>query len=175
MPTQWKIDAVEEMKGWIDQCTIAISADFTGMNVVEMSNLRKALREKGVRLRVVRNTLAYLAAEAAGRPQFKDIVEGPTGIVYSTEDSVEPARALAEFIRTNRSSLKIRAGLMGDRSLTAREVETLATLPSKEELIAKLMGQLQAPITGLVYTLNAPISGLARVLQGRVEQLPQES
>ena len=175
MPTQWKIDAVEEMKGWMEQCAIAISADFTGLNVSEMGNLRRALREKGVTFRVVRNSLAHLAADAAGRPQFKDIVEGPTGIAFSIEDSLEPARVLAEFIRVNRSPLKIRAGLMGDRPLTARDVETLATLPSKEELIAMLMGQLQAPVAGLVYTLNAPISGLARVLQGRVEQLPQET
>ena len=170
MPTQRNIEAVDDLRGWIEQCTIAITADFSGLRVSEMTGLRRALREKGVQFRVVKNRLVRLAADAAGRPAFKEIVDGPTAIAFGYGEPAEPARALAEYIRATRSSITIRGGLMGDRTLSSREVNTLATLPSKEELVAQLLSRLQAPIAGLVSTLNAPISGLARVLQAQVDK-----
>ena len=154
----------------MERCTIAISADYTGLGVGAMTQLRRALRDKGVEFRVVKTTLAHLAADAAGRPAMKDITEGPTGFAIGYGDPMDPAKALVDFIRANRSALRIKGGLMGGKTLSAAEVDTLATLPSREELIARLLGQMQGPIAGLVYTLNAPISGLANVLQRRVEQ-----
>ena len=173
MPTERKIKAVEEMREWMEKCTIAISTNYSGMAVGAMTVLRRALREKGVEFHVVKNTLAHLAADAAGRPAMKDIVEGPTGIAFGYDDPAEPAKALSEFIRSTRLPLKIRGGLMGHRRLSAKELDTLATLPSREELIARLMGRLQAPVAGLVYALNWPVSGLARVLQRHVENEQQ--
>ena len=173
MPTERKISSVEALRGWIEQCSIAISTDYSGLSVGAMTDLRRALREKGVQYRVVKNRLAFLAADAASRPLIKDIIEGQTGIAFGYGDPSEPAKALSEFIRDTRSVLKIRGGVMGEQALTAEEVNRLATLPSSQELIARLMGQLQGPVTGLVYVLNAPISGLARVLQRQVEKLGQ--
>ena len=174
MPTERKTKTVEEMREWMEKCTIAISADYTGMAVGAMTDLRRVLRERGVEFHVVKNTLAHLAADAAGRPAMKEIVEGPTGIAFGYGDPAEPAKALSGFIRSTRVPLKIRGGLMGDRRLSAEEVDKLATLPAREELIARLMGQLQAPVAGLVYVLNGPVSGLARVLQRRVEDVQQQ-
>ena len=175
MPTQQKIAQVEEIKGWIEGSTIAISTDYTGMSVTAMTELRKALRESGVRYHIVKNTLAHLAAEASGKPAIKEIIEGPTGLAFGYEDPTEPAKALADFIRTSRLSLKIRGGVMEDRKLTDKEVNALATMPSRDQLIAQLLGQMQGPISGLVYVLNGPVAGLARVLQGRIDQLEQET
>jgi len=162
------------MREWMEKVAVAVSADYSGLDVTAMTNLRRALREKGVQFKVVRNTLAHLAADAADRPLFKDIIEGPTGLAFSFEETVEPAKALAEYVRANRSPLKVKGGIMGGRFLTTAEVQSLATLPSKEELVARLMGQLMGPISGLVYTLNAPLSGLARVLQRQAEQAAQQ-
>lgn len=173
MPTARKIGAVDEMRGWMEQCTIAISTDFTGLGVTEMTALRRTLRENGVQFSVVKNTLAHLAADAAGKPAIKDIVQGPTGIAFGYGDPTEPARALGEFMRSKRSSLTIKGAFMEERILTAGEVNTLAMLPSREELIARLMGQMQGPISGLVHALNAPMSGLARLLQRHVEKTEQ--
>jgi len=173
LPTARKIGLVNEMRGWMEQCTIAISTDFTGLGVTEMTALRRTLREKGVQFSVVKNTLAHLAADAAGRPAIKDIVQGPTGIAFGYGDPTEPVRALAEFMKNKRSSLTIKGAFMEERMLTAGEVDTLATLPSKEELIARLMGRLQWPVSGLVQVLNAPISGLARLLQRHAEGMEQ--
>ena len=157
------------MREWMETCTVAISADHSGTPVRAMTELRRALRESGVKFHVVKNSIAYLAADAAGRPEMKAIIEGPTGIAFGYEEPTGPAKALSEFIKSTRSPMKIRGGLMGDRVLTADEVEQLAALPSRDELIARMMGRLQSPAAGLANVLNGPISGLARVLQRHVE------
>ena len=157
------------MSGWMSESSMVVAADYSGLGVGQMTALRAALREKGLEFKVVKNTLAYLAADAAERPAMKEIIQGPTGVAIGYGDPSEPAKALAEFIRENRSNLTIRGGVMGKAILTAAEVNRLATLPSREELIARLLGQLQAPVGGLVNVLNGPIAGLARVLQRRVE------
>ena len=169
MPTEQKIAEVERLRELIDGCTIAISTDHTGMSVGSMTALRRALRGKDVRYRVVKNNLAYLAADSAGKPLVKEIVHGPTGIVFGFGDPVEPAKALVNFIRASRAPMKINGGILGDRALNAAEVDNLADLPPREQLIAMLLGRLMAPVTGIVYTLNAPISELATVLQRHVE------
>jgi len=171
LPTERNINAVEEMRQWMQECTAAISTDYTGLSVSAMTGLRRSLREKNVQFRIIKNTLAYLAADAAGRPAFKEVVEGPTAFAFGYGEPVDPAKALVEFIRATRSPLKIKGGILGDRILTVEQVDNLATLPSKEELIGRLMGQLNAPVSGLVYVLNANIAGLARVLQRQVEKL----
>ena len=169
MPTVKKEQQVEEIRDWMGQCTIAISTDHTGISVTQMTALRRALREQGVQYKIVKNTLALLAADAAGRPELKSLIDGPTAIAFTFGEEIAPAKVLAEYIRTSRSSLKIRGGVMGDRTLTAAEINTLATLPPKDVLIAQLLGQLNGPVAGLVRVLNGPISGLARVIQRRIE------
>ena len=152
------------MQEWMSTCSIVITADFTGMGVSAMTDLRRALREDRVYLRVIKNRLARLAADAAGREMIKDIVEGPTAVAYGFDDPVGPAKALAGYIKANRSPLSIRGGVMGDRALTAQEVDTLASLPSHDELISRLMSRIQSPVAGLVNVLQGPVAGLARVL-----------
>ncbi len=171
MPTEEKIKKVEEIKDLLEKSTILISTDFTGMGGDSMTALRRALRERGVGYRIVKNTLTYLAADAAGMPGVKEIVQGQTGIAFGYGDPIEPAKAISEFVRTTRLPLQVKGAVMAGQTLTAAQVEDLARLPSKDELIAKLMAQIQAPITGLVYVLSAPISALARVLQRGAESL----
>ena len=175
MPKQANIDAVDRLRQQLEESSVVISTDFTGMSVRAMTDLRRALRESGVEFRVIKNSLAYLAADAAGKPFVKDIIQGPTGIAFSSGDPVEPAKALVAFIRSTRAAMKIRGGVLGDRTITAAEVDGLAALPPKEQLIARLLGQLIGPVTGLVYTLNAPISGLATVLQRHIEAAGDEN
>jgi large subunit ribosomal protein L10 len=174
LPTDRKIQNVEQLSQLLSECTIAISADFTRMPVTAMTDLRRALRQQDVQFRVIKNRLVYLAADAAGKPQVKDIVEGPTGLALGYGDPVEPAKALVEYIRSTRSPMRIRGGVLGDRPLSAEEVGDLAALPSRDALLARLLGQLQGPAAGLTYVLSAPISGLVRVLQRRVESLEEQ-
>jgi large subunit ribosomal protein L10 len=165
---------VEQLRSLLEGCTIAISADYSGMSVGAMTELRRSLRDKGVEFHVVKNRLVYLAADAAGKPAVKEIVQGPTGLALGFGDPVEPARALSEFLSSTRHPLAIKGGVLGDRVLTAQEVDSLALLPSKDQLIAQLLGLLQGPITGLARVLNAPLSALVTVLQRHMEASEDE-
>lgn len=174
MPTDRKSETVEQLRNLFEGCTIAISADYSGMTVGAMTELRRSLRDSGVEFHVVKNRLVYLAADAAGRPAVKEIVKGPTGLALGFGDPVEPARALTEFLRNTRYPLEVRGGVLGDRVLTAQEVSSLALLPSKDQLIAQLLGLMQGPITGLARVLNAPLSALVTVLQRHMEASEDE-
>jgi len=173
LPTQQNLDRVDAIRDWIDRCTIAIATDYTGLSVTDMTSLRKALRDNGIEYRVIKNTLALLAADGSTKPDVKQIVEGPTALAFGYDDPLAAAKVLTDFVRVNRSALKVRGGVMGERVLTTQDIAALAALPSKEELLARLLGQLNAPMTGLVYVLSAPLAGLARVLQRHVESMPQ--
>lgn len=174
MPTQAKADAVSELADKFGRSAIVITTDYSGLPVSEMTALRRALREAGVEYRVVKNTLAYLAADAAGRPAIKEAIEGPTGIALGYGEPTDPARALSGFIRSTRSSLKLRGGELDGKTLTEADVNRLATMPARDELIAQLLMRMNGPIAGLVNVLNGPIAGLARVLQGRVDNLREQ-
>ncbi len=163
------------MTEWLDGATIVISTNYVGMPVTDITNLRRVLREKEVRYKVVKNTLAYIAAENAGQPQLKEIIQGPSAIAFGYGEPTDPAKALREFIRGAPSSpLQIRGALLDGRVLDAAQVEQLANLPSKDELVAQMLARMQSPISGLVNVLNGPISGLARVLQGHIDNLQGE-
>ena len=169
MPTDRKLKEVEELRELLEKSSAIGTADHRGVKVSQMTELRRALREQGVKFRVVKNRLTKLAAEAAGMPAVMEVVEGPTAMAVGFDDPVAPAKALTEFMARTRIVLKIRGGLLGDRALTTAEVMELAALPSKDQLLAKLFGQMNAPITGLAMVLNGPVAALTRVLQRHVD------
>ena len=164
MPTPEKEEQVRQIKELIETSTVAIATNNNGLSVGDMTELRRVLRENGVRLRVVKNTLAHIAADEAGAPEVKDIVSGPTGIAFGFDDPAVAAKVLTEHMASSRIPMSIIGGYLGGRSLTPEQVDNLAKLPSKEVVIAQVLGQLQAPIAGLVGTLQAPIRNLAYVL-----------
>ena len=123
---------------------------------------------------VVKNTLARFAAERAGRDDLVSSFEGPVAIAFGYGDITEPAKALADYIRTSKISLSIKGGFLSDRLVTSEDVNTLARLPAREELLAKILGGMQSPIAGLVSCLTAPIRGLTGVIQARIQQLEGE-
>jgi large subunit ribosomal protein L10 len=174
LPTEKKQQSVAEIRRLLEGSTVTISADYTGMSVSAMTELRRVLRDAGVEFHVVKNRLTYLAADEASKPLVKEIVQGPTGMAFGFDDPVAPAKALVDYIRANRSPLTIKGAVLGDRQLNPEEVSALAVLPSKEELIARLAAQIQAPIARLANVLNAPLSGLVTVLQ-RASEAPSET
>jgi large subunit ribosomal protein L10 len=160
---------VDELRELLKQSSAIVTADHSGVKVGQMTELRRSLREQGVKFRIVKNRLTKLAAEEAGRPAVMEVVEGPTAMAIGFEDPVLPAKALTDFINRSRVALKIRGGLLGDRALTTAEVMELSALPNKEQLVAKLLGQMNAPISGLAMVLNGPVAALTRVLQRHVD------
>ena len=171
MPTKKKMGMVEDLTDKFTRCTITIATDYTGLPVNTMTELRQRMREKDVEYRVVKNTLTYLAADSANRPQIKDIVKGPTALAFGYQEPEVVAKALEEYIRVNRSSLAIRGAVLEGRILSPAEVLTLSTLPSRGELVAQFLGQVQLPLIALAGHLRAPTSRLLTVLNGPVASL----
>jgi len=175
LPTQQKIDRVQDIKGRLERSSIALTASYSGISVNQMVALRRAMKAGGVDFTIVKNTLLALAADEAQKPQLKEIVQGPTAIAIGYEDPVEAAKAVADFVRTGGSTLAIIGAVMGDGApMSPDEVNRLASLPSKPILLAMLLGQMQSPIARLLSVMNGPLQGFGNVLQARVRQLEEE-
>jgi large subunit ribosomal protein L10 len=171
MPTVEKEAAVVELADRIKRSTIAIATDFSGLGVNQITELRRQLRTAGVEYKVVKNRIAAIAADEAGVLPFKEILEGATGIVFGYGDVASAAKALDDYVKQTRVELKIRNAIMDGSVLTSAQVTALAALPPRDQLLAMLLGQMLAPITGLARVMNGTIGGLAIVLQRRTEQL----
>ncbi len=172
MPTQEKVDRVAELQELLERSTITFGADYTRTSVNQMTELRRAMRANGIDFTIVKNTLMYLAAEQAGKPQVKEIVQGPTAVAFGYDDPAAAAKTLADYARANANSFSIRGAVMGDGDpMGADGVNRLATLPPKPQLIATLLAQMQAPMSRLVGALNSPLQGLDNVLRARMAQI----
>jgi len=166
-----KAEIIDRLQDVFSKCSVAVLTDYRGLSVAEITLLRRRLKASGVEYRVVKNTLARFAAERAGKNELLSFFEGPVAIAFGYGDITEPARILDDYIRNSKVSLGIRGGFLGDRILTVEDVTTLSTLPSREILIARIMGGMQAPISGLVNCLTAPMRVIAALLQARIQQL----
>jgi len=171
MSRQKKTETVERLGEILSRITMAVVTDYRGLTAAEMTELRRKLGEQGVEYRVVKNTLARLAAERASREGLTALLQGPTALALGYGDVSLPARAVADFVRASRSTLRIKGGLLEHRVLTAQEVAILSTLPPRETLIAQLMAGIQAPVSALLYVLTANMRELAGLLQARIHQL----
>jgi len=175
LPTNEKIDRVEELKDRIKRSTITLATDYSGVSVNQMIELRRSMRAAGIEFTIVKNTLTYLAAEEAQRPQVKDIVQGPTALAFGYDDPVDAAKVVAEHARGTTALLTIRGAVLGDgAAMGPNEVNRLATLPPRPQMIAILIGQIQSPIVRLVLVLNGRIQRMDNVLQARIRQLETE-
>lgn len=128
--------------------------DYRGLTVEEDTKLRNELREAGVSYHVVKNTLTRFAAKEVGLGELDDILNGPTALAVSDSDAVAPARVLAKFAKDH-DVVSIKAGFIDGKVIDTATVEMYASIPSKEVLIAKMLGSLQAPISKLARTLDA--------------------
>lgn len=176
MPTEKKVAAVAELQDRLARATIAIGTGYVGLRVSEMAELRRALRGAGAELRVVKNTLLRRAAEAAGRPQILQLVEGPTAIAFSyDEDIVAPARALTQFLRTSRLPVTVRGALLDGEVLDGAGVEELASTPPREVLLGRIAGGLLAPAAHFVGLASGALRELAGLVEARAAQLEGQS
>ena len=171
MSREKKAEIIESLEQLFSQCSIAILTDYRGQSANEMTQLRRRLGEAGVDYKVVKNTLARFAAQRAGREELLGLFEGPVAIAFGYSEITAPAKALADYIETSKASMSIKGGFLPDRLLTTEEVTTLSTLPTREVLIARVLGGMQSPISALVGGLTAPMRGIIAVLQARIQQL----
>jgi large subunit ribosomal protein L10 len=154
---------VEELKGLIEASKSIILNDFTGLNVADISELRRLCRESGIIYRVIKNTLAKRSFEELGISGMEMLLEGPTAFAISNEDEVAAAQLLKRF--ANEYELpRFKGGYVAGRILDEKETVRLASLPSRDVLKAQVVGTFQAPLRGLVGVLNASLRDLAGVL-----------
>lgn len=141
---------VERLKG----AQAGVIADYRGLTVAQDTELRKKLREAGVEYTIVKNTLTRFAANEVGLGELDPVLHGPSALATSADDVVAPAKVLVEFAKEN-EQLEIKAGFVDGKVIDVNEVKVYASIPSKEVLISKMLGSLQAPIGNLVRTLDA--------------------
>ncbi len=171
MPTEKKEKVVKTLEGVFSKATVGVVTDYRGLKTPEVNELRRKLRENDAEYKVVKNSLAQIAAKNAGRTYLDNTFKGPVGVAFGYGDAAKTVKVISDYLRTSKSSLKMQWGFMDDRILNAKQLDTLAKLPSREILLAKVVGGMQAPIYGIVNVLAAPLRGLAQVLQARVKQM----
>jgi large subunit ribosomal protein L10 len=171
MKKEGKAVIIDNLEESFTKSSVGILTNYKGMKTVDLLEIRKRVRAAGGKFEVVKNTLAKFAADKAGYNQIDNLLNDTTAIAFGFKDARDVAVALAEYIRTSKTTLKIKGGFLGKKLLTAQDVQTITTLPTREVLLAMLMGQLQSPIVMLMRQLNAPTSGLAIVLNARMKQL----
>lgn len=174
MPTPKKAATIDELHQMFARAKLTVIADYRGLKVSDLQGLRAALRPINGEARVAKNTLATLAAERAGIPQLADYLVGPTIVIVSYDDPVPVAKAVGDFARTSRI-LAVRGGMVGQRPLAEADVAAIAALPTRDVLIGRVVGQIQAPLYGLVGVLSGVIRQFGYVLQARIEQLGGET
>lgn len=160
---------VQEIADKFRSAQTAVLVDYRGLNVEEVTELRAKAREAGIDYKVYKNSMMRFAAKETGFEGLLDVLVGPTAIAFCDSDPVAPAKLLSEFAKDHKS-LEIKAGMVDGKVLDVKGVEDLAKLPSREVLVAKALGGLNAPIAGFVNVLNGNIRGLAVALNAIAEQ-----
>ncbi|MBQ8918543.1 MAG: 50S ribosomal protein L10 [Acidaminococcaceae bacterium] len=152
----------------------AVLVDFNGLTVAEDTELRRKVREAGADYTVFKNTLIALAAKENGLDDLVPVLEKNTAICSSSEDAVAACKVICEFVKTHKK-MQLKAGVVEGRVVSVDEVKAVAELPPKEVLVAKMLGSLNAPISGLVRTLNGTIAKVVYVLDAVREQKEKQS
>jgi len=165
VPTQEKIESVEELRGRLDGVRTLLLTEYRGLTVQQLSDLRKQLRSVSAEYTVIKNRLARLAL-SPDLAAVKGLLKGPTGMIITKADPVAVAKAVHTFARTNQA-LVIKAGYVEGRLVPPDGLKALADLPSREALRAQLVGAISGPLTQLVSLLQAPQRELVYVLSER--------
>jgi len=149
-----KKQIVEEITEKFKNSVSTVVVDYRGLNVAEITELRKQLREAGVEFKVYKNTLTRRAAEAAELAEINDVLTGPNAIAFSNDDVVAPAKILNNFAKEN-EALEIKVGVIEGKVVSVEGIKALAELPSREGLLSMLLSVLQAPIRNFALAAKA--------------------
>ncbi|MDO8879332.1 MAG: 50S ribosomal protein L10 [Coriobacteriia bacterium] len=169
MPTSEKQVRVAEVKDRLAASGGVIMADYRGLTVKQMRILRTSLREAGAEVTVYKNSLTQIAMRELGLPNMDEYLQGPTVFVFTPDDPVASAKALLAFAKEYKV-FSFKGGLIDGQVVDGATIKAIAQLPSREELIAKLMGTMLNPLRNLMAMANAPVGAFARTLQAVADQ-----
>ena len=157
-----KQEVIEDLKEKIDQQESITFVDFKGLKVKDLANLRKTIKKAGGQLKVAKKTLINLVLGKSGL-KLKEELKGEIALIFAFEDPISPLKDTYKFSQTN-ENLKMLTGIFGGKFIGQEEVITLAQLPGREELLARLAGSIFSPVSGLVNVLQGNLRGLVYVL-----------
>jgi large subunit ribosomal protein L10 len=169
MPTAEKAQTIDELADQLTRAKLAILTDYRGLSVTGLQGLRATLRPLNAEFKIAKNTLTRIAAEKAGIEGLTPMLDGPLALVLAYDDVVAPSKAISDFVRTSRI-LTVKGGVLENQIVSAKNIEDLATLPSRDELLSKLLGQLSSPSQRLVTVLSGPSRSLVQVLSAYTAQ-----
>lgn len=159
----FKSDKVAQIKEKVEKAQVAIVTEYQGMSVEEITKLRRALQKEDGDYMVTKNTLAKLAIKGTSYEQLAELLTGPIAIAFGYGDQVMPAKALAKFIKETEKG-KIVGAVLDGKLLSESEAKALASLPSKQEIYAKMLGCINSPASGIANSINAVMSQLTRTM-----------
>lgn len=169
---QRKTAVIDDIKARLESSDAAVLTEYRGLTVSDIARLRAALRPAATDYKIFKNTLARRAAREAGLEEIVDSLEGPVAIAFVRRDGGDPvtaAKALRDFARTN-PNLVLKGGLLGPRLLTSRDVEALADVPPREQLLARLAGGFQAPMVKAAGLFQAFTRNMAYGVKALIDQ-----
>ncbi|MEA2607867.1 MAG: large subunit ribosomal protein [Chloroflexota bacterium] len=169
MPTEAKRETVAQLREELAKAPTMIVSEYRGLKVKEIAEIRRALRKQDVTYRVVKNRLLRIAADDSVGAALGPLLVGPTAIAFGT-DEARTAKAVIDATRPYSKVVRITGGVLGDRAIGADDVTRLAALPSREVLLARLAGGMQAPMSTLASLFAAPLRNLGYALQQVAEQ-----
>lgn len=149
-----KQQAVQEITTKLQESATTVVADYRGLNVAQVTELRKQLREAGIEFEVLKNSLVRRATAQAELTELDEVLTGPTAVAFSREDAVAPAKILNDFAKKN-DALKIKGGVVEGRVVDVAQIKALADLPSREGLLSMLLSVLQAPVRNFALAVKA--------------------
>lgn len=159
-----KKQVVAELHDKLQRAKAVFLADFRGMDVGKATSLRDELRKASVEYKVVKNTLLDLASRETDKESLSPHYIGPTAIAFSYDDPVAAAKVLSRFAKEQQAAFRLKAGVLSGKVISVADIQALADLPSREVLLAKLLGTMQAPATNFVGVLAAVPAGFVRLL-----------
>ncbi|MDO8885951.1 50S ribosomal protein L10 [Candidatus Oleimmundimicrobium sp.] len=164
-----KEKTVKEIEEKIDNAKVTVVADFTGLNVHQISKMRELLKEQDAEYKVFKNTLIKIATKNKSLEGLDKLLKGSTALAFGYNDEITTPKILFKFFKEH-GGPKIKGGILEGEVIDSSQIKNLANLPSFEELLAKLMGSMQAPLSGFANVLSGPIRGLVTVLDGITKQ-----
>lgn len=170
MPKQYKIDAVAEIESKIESNAGVYVVSYNGLTVLQAQELRKELREAGAQMKVYKNNLVRIALENKEQPNLDEMLVGPLAYVFFEEEPVSAAKVLKEFAKKSKGVLEIKGGISDGQAVTAAEVDAIAELPSKDQLLGQIAGLINGFARDIAVCVNGVSSGLARTVQQISEQ-----
>jgi large subunit ribosomal protein L10 len=170
MPTPRKEEAIAMLREKMARAQVTMIGDYRGLSVAEITELRKKLRETGAEVIVAKNTLTLIAARELNQGGIEPVLSGPTALTLAYDDPARTAKVINDFNRGPKK-FEIRGAMLGASLVTQNVVDQIAAMPSRQQVLAQVVGGVAGPLNGVVGILNAAIANVAYVLQARIDQL----